>query len=123
VVSAGIIAREKLREISQHRFDAAFLVVSRDEKQQAGVRHADLVAKIRGNAITEGFRPEIETRFFIHRGKKREAGHYSGLPMRTDTTNKHLKQTEHLNSETRLACPDFPACHHLWLQGLTGLCL
>ena len=36
----GIIAPEKNRELAQHRFDARFFVVSRDEQQQAGVGHA-----------------------------------------------------------------------------------
>ena len=36
---AGIILSEKLRVIAQHRFDAALLVVSRNQDEQAGVGH------------------------------------------------------------------------------------
>ena len=61
--SAGIIAPEKLRVVAQHRFNAAFLVVGRDEEQQAGVRHWDLIAKIREIAIAEGLGLEMEMRF------------------------------------------------------------
>src|SRR5277367_3468870 len=45
---AGIILLEKLRVIAQHRFDARFFVVSRNQDEQAGVRHAD--------SVTENFR-------------------------------------------------------------------
>ena len=45
---AGIIFAEKLRVIAQHRFDARFFVVSRNQDEQAGVRHAD--------SVTENFR-------------------------------------------------------------------
>jgi hypothetical protein len=34
-----------LRVIAQHRFDARFFVVSRNEEQQAGFRHADSVTE------------------------------------------------------------------------------
>ena len=37
---AGIILRKELRVVAQHRFDAALLVVSRNQEQQAGVGHA-----------------------------------------------------------------------------------
>ena len=40
---AGIIFLEKLRVVAQHRFDAALLVVSRNQEQQTGIRHADSV--------------------------------------------------------------------------------
>ena len=45
---AGIIPPEKIRVVTQHRFDARFFVVSRDEEQQAGFGHAD--------SVTENFR-------------------------------------------------------------------
>src|SRR5665213_21607 len=44
---AGIIPPEKICVIAQHRFDARFFVVSRDEGQQAGIGHADSVAETR----------------------------------------------------------------------------
>jgi hypothetical protein len=33
-----------LRVVAQHRFDAALLVVSRNEEQQTGIRHTDSIA-------------------------------------------------------------------------------
>lgn len=45
---AGIMRAEKRRVIAQHRFDARFFVVSRDQDEQAWVRHAD--------SVTENFR-------------------------------------------------------------------
>ena len=45
---AGIMRAKELRVIAQHRFDAALLVISRNQEQQAWVGHAD--------SITENFR-------------------------------------------------------------------
>ncbi len=50
---AGIIPPEELRVIAQHRFDARFFVVSRDQDEQARVGHADSVAE-KGGAINLG---------------------------------------------------------------------
>ena len=36
---AGILLLKKARVVAQHRFDAALLVVSRDQEQQAGFGH------------------------------------------------------------------------------------
>ena len=44
---AGIMRAKKLRVLAQHRFDARFFVVSRDEEQQAWVGHADSVTETR----------------------------------------------------------------------------
>ena len=38
--SSGIILAEKYRVVTQHRFDAALLVVSRNQDEQARVGHA-----------------------------------------------------------------------------------
>jgi hypothetical protein len=35
---------KELRVVAQHRFDAALLVVGRNQEQQAWVRHADSIA-------------------------------------------------------------------------------
>src|SRR5208283_586831 len=50
---AGIIFAEKCRVIAQHRFDAALLVVSRNQDEQAWVEHADSVTET-GGAINLG---------------------------------------------------------------------
>ena len=54
---AGIVAPEKIRELAQHRFDARFFVVSRNEEQQAGLGHADSVTETRraGNVGEHSF--------------------------------------------------------------------
>jgi len=41
---AEIMRAKELRVVAQHRFDAALLVVSRNEKQQTVVRHTDSIA-------------------------------------------------------------------------------
>ena len=45
---AGIMRPKELRVIAQHRFDAALLVVSRNQEQQAGVGHADSITETGG---------------------------------------------------------------------------
>src|SRR5882724_2395332 len=50
---SGIIFPEKLRVIAQHRFDARFFIVSRNQDEQARVRHADSVTET-GGAINLG---------------------------------------------------------------------
>jgi len=42
---ARIVAREERCVVAQHGFDAALLVIGRDEQQQAWVRHADSLAE------------------------------------------------------------------------------
>ena len=44
---AGIILPEKVRIFAQHRFDARFFVVSRDEEQQAWFGHGDSITESR----------------------------------------------------------------------------
>ena len=46
--SAGIMRAEKRRVIAQHRFDARFFVVSRDQDEQAWIRHAHSVTETAG---------------------------------------------------------------------------
>ena len=45
---AGIILLKKRGVVAQHRFDAAFLVVSRNQNEQAWVGHADSVTEMAG---------------------------------------------------------------------------
>ena len=54
----GVVPPEKFRIIAQHRFDAALLVVSRNQDEQAGVGHAKSVAET-GVAINRGNNEEV----------------------------------------------------------------
>ena len=56
---AGIIFLKKCRVIAQHRFDAAFLVVSRNQNEQAWVGHADSVTEMAGAGNLEELSREI----------------------------------------------------------------
>ena len=61
---AGIISPEKLRVIAQHRIDAALLVVSRDQDEQAGVGHANSVTETEA-AINHGNNEKILCRLAL----------------------------------------------------------
>jgi len=47
---AGIMRAKELRVVAQHRFDAALLVISRNEEQQTGIRHEDSVTETGGQS-------------------------------------------------------------------------
>ena len=47
-------------------------------------------------------------------GKRKEAGHYSGL---LKTTLKFFAASCTTNNEIRIPQPGIPSCHQLWLHG------
>jgi hypothetical protein len=55
-----------MRIVAQHRFDAALLVVSRDQDEQAGVRHAD--------SVTENFRAGNLGKWMVENNHQKKTG-------------------------------------------------